>query len=336
MHRPPDLARAHQHRDVLRIDRRLHAEGAADILRDHPQFVVRHAHDGGCLAAQGVGALRAGVQRVAAALLVMDAGGAARFHRGHHQALVGDADARDMRRLGDDAGNLAFVLLVGRRARPVDAEIARRVRKKLHLAGHGGFQVDHRRQFLVVDRDLLGSVLRRGARFRHHHGHRIADVHDYVARERGAERHHHLGAAASDDRRVARDAGNAGRLDVLGGEHRQHVFGLQRRFGMDRQHAGVGMRRAHEGGVGLVRQPRVVHEAAIAAHQSVVLDARLVFAVGRVGRGHGEVPALGLRGSVYNRNRAARQGLASAAHLRHSDASQSQELRLSSSFQRTK
>ena len=44
--------------------------------------------------------------------------------------------------------------------------------------------------------------------------------------------------------------------------------------------AGMRMRRAHEGGIGLVRQPRVVHEAAIAAHQGVVLDARLVFAMG--------------------------------------------------------
>ena len=183
MHRPPDLARGHHHRDVFRIDRRLHAEGAADVFGDHPQFVVRHAHDGGRLAAQGVGALRAGAQRVAVVVLVVDAGGAARFHRGHHQALVVDADARHMRRLGDDVGNLAFVLLAGHRARPVDAEIARRVRVKLRLAVHRGVEIDHRRQFLVVDLHELGGVLRRGARFRHHHGHRIADMHRLCRRQ---------------------------------------------------------------------------------------------------------------------------------------------------------
>ena len=287
MHRPPELARGHHHRDVFRIDRGLHAEGAADIFGDHPQFFVRHAHDGSRLAAQGVGALRAGAQRVAVVVLIVDAGGATRFHRGHHQALVVDADARDMRRIGDDLGDVALVLLAGHRARPVDAEIARRVRIKLCLAVHSGFQVDHRRQFLVVDLHKLGSVLRRGTRFRHHHGHRIAGMHCLVARERGAERHHHLGAAAADHRRVARDAGNAGRLDVFGGEHGEHLFGRARRVGPHRQHAGMRMRRTHEGGIGLARQPRVVGEMALAAHQGVVLDAGFMFAAGRAGGAHG-------------------------------------------------
>ncbi len=298
MHRPPDLARGHHHRDVFRIDRCLHAEGAADIVGDHPQFFVRHAHDGCRLAAQAIGALRAGAQRVAVVVLVVDAGSAARFHRGHHQALVGDADPRDMRRLGDDFGHVAFVLLAGHRARPVDAEIAGRVRIKLRLAVHRGVQVDDRRQFLVVDCDQLGGVLRCGARFRHHHGHRIAGVHRRVAGQRGAERHHHLGAAAANHRRVARDAGNAGRLDVRGGEHRQHALGLARFIGIDRQHAGMGMRRAHKGGIGLVRQPWVVHEAAIAAHQGVVLDAGFMFAAGGAGGAHGG-PSVVLLGTSF-------------------------------------
>ena len=52
MHRPAEFARRHQQRDIFGIDRRLHAEGAADILGDHAQLFVRHAHDRRRLAAQ--------------------------------------------------------------------------------------------------------------------------------------------------------------------------------------------------------------------------------------------------------------------------------------------
>ena len=42
--------------------------------------------------------MRGGVERVAVGLGVVDAGGAAGFHRSHHHALIGDADARHVRR----------------------------------------------------------------------------------------------------------------------------------------------------------------------------------------------------------------------------------------------
>ena len=144
-------------------------------------------------------------------------------------------------------------------------------------------------------------------------------MHHLVAGERGAERHRHLGAAAADHRRVPRHAADAGRLHVLGGEHGQHLFGRARRLGFDRQHAGMGVRRAHEGGIGLVRQPRVVREAAIAAHQGVVLDARLVFAAGRAVV-MGDPDNVACAGSFIADRSGRGQGLASAASLRHSGA----------------
>ena len=144
-------------------------------------------------------------------------------------------------------------------------------------------------------------------------------MHHFVAGERGAERHRHLGAAAADHRRMARYAADAGRLHVLGGEHGQHLFGRARRLGVDRQHAGMGVRRAHEGGIGLVRQPRVVRETAIAAHQGVVLDARFVFAAGEGCRGHGGSDNRAC-GAPFIAEYRAGQGLASAARLRHSGA----------------
>ena len=182
-----------------------------------------------------------------------------------------------MRRVVDDLGDIAFVVLVRDGARPVDAEIAGRFREKLGVAlHHGVVQIDYRRQFLVLNDHQIGRVLRGRCGFRHHHGHRVAAMHHLVAGKRRAERHRHLGAAAADHRRMPRHAADAGRLHVLGGQHREHFLGCARRVAADRQDAGMGMRRAHEGGIGLVRQARVVHEAAAAAHQGVVLDARFV------------------------------------------------------------
>ena len=293
VHRPAELLGGHQHRDVFGIDRGLHAEGAAHVLGDHPQFLVRHAHDRGRLAAQGVGALRAGVQRIAIACRVVVAGGAARLHRRHHQALMGDGHARDMRRLVDDVVDRALVLRVLGPSRPVDDEIARRLRMKLRVRLHGGVEIDHRRQLLVFHLHLLGGVQRLGGGFRHHHGDRIADMHRPSRRERRAERHHHLGAAAADDGRVARDAADAGRLDVLAREHRQHALGGARGVRLHRDDAGVRVRRAHERGIGLVRQPRVVDETAGAADERVVLDARFVLGAGGENRVHAGLSAWG-------------------------------------------
>jgi hypothetical protein len=61
----------------------------------------------------------------------------------------------------------------------------------------------------------------------------------------------------------------------------------------------MGVRRAHEGGIGLVRQPRVIHEAAIAAQQGVVFDAGLMLSAGRAD--HGGSEKFGLWGLIYSR-----------------------------------
>ena len=181
VHRPAEFPGADQHRDIFRIDRGLHAEGAADILGDDAQLVVRHAHDGGRHVAQRIGALRAGIERVAVGRLVIDAGRAARFHRRHHHALIGDRHLGDMRRLGDQARDLALVVVARHRTGPVDAEITGHFGIELGLALHRGVEIDHRRQFLVVDLHEIGGVLRLCGRLSHHHRHRVAAMHDLVA-----------------------------------------------------------------------------------------------------------------------------------------------------------
>ena len=140
-------------------------------------------------------------------------------------------------------------------------------------------RIDHRRRFFVVDRDQFGGVLRLAKGFRHHHGDRLADIADALAGKRRAERLHQLLAAAAGERRVAAGAFQACRHDVGGGEHRDHAFGRLRLTGVDRNDAGAGVRRAHEDGGGLLGQARIVGVFAGAAHQGVIFQAQLGFAV---------------------------------------------------------
>ena len=273
VHRAADFARSHQQRDIFRIDRRLHAETAADVVGDDAQLFVRHAHDGGRLAAQRIGALRAGAQRVALARRVVLAGGAARLERGDHHALVDDAHARHVRRALDDLVDLALVLFARHRARPIDAEIAGRIGNSCVAA------------FIADSRSTTGvsssySTCTRSA---------ASCAAAWLSATTIATRSPTCMAVSASTgrngiailapprpahRRMARNAADAGRLDVLRGEHRQHALGLARLIGVDRQHPRVRVRRAHEGGIGRIGKARVVHETAGAAHQGIVFDAR--------------------------------------------------------------
>ncbi len=74
---------------------------------------------------------------------------------------------------------------------PVEGEIAGRFRPDLR-ARDGLVGVDYRRQRLIIDDDLIGGVLRRRRGRCNHQGHRLADMHDAVRGERGAERRDRL------------------------------------------------------------------------------------------------------------------------------------------------
>ena len=178
VHRPADFARRHQQRDVFRIAGRLHAEGAADVLRDHPQFFVRHAHDGGRLAAHAVGALRAGTQRVAVvsprriarwrraspARPPPCAGGRRARARHAARSLMICATSRSLSSLGTGPGQSTQRLPGASAYNCVAAFIA------------ASRSID-RRQLLVFDLHQIGGVLRGGVALRHHHRDGIADMH---------------------------------------------------------------------------------------------------------------------------------------------------------------
>ena len=98
--RPAEQLRGQQHQRDLVVDRRFHAEAAADIAGDDADPALRHVQDLRQVGAVGVGALQCRVDRVAAVGRVVVADRAARLHRrrGHP---VDDEPALD------DAGGAA-------------------------------------------------------------------------------------------------------------------------------------------------------------------------------------------------------------------------------------
>ena len=231
-------------RDVFGIGAGLHAEGAADVLGDDAELLLRHVHDRHGVVAHGARALRADAQMIAVARRVVARGRAARLHGDVGQPLLHDLDARDVLGGGDDLVDLGRIRIrIGMRAGPIERDIAGRFRPQLRRAGglrrvHGDDRIDR----LVVDLDEISRVLRREFGLRDHHRDRLAHIHHALARQRMPVRHHELGAVAARQRRMPRHAADAGGVDISGGHDRDHAAHFPGRIHVDPADAGVRMR----------------------------------------------------------------------------------------------
>jgi hypothetical protein len=187
--------------------------------------------------------------------------------------LGGREDRLDLARVG---------VGIGGRARPVDGQIAGRLRPQLRRAVAQRFaRIDHRRQLLVLDGNELGGVLRGRGSLGDHHGDRLADMHDALGRQGRPERHHQRLAAAAGQGRMPADAADA--FEILGGEHADHAGRLGGGLNIDADDVRERVRRAHEIRISLVRQRRIGDVAPVPAHQGIVLDPAVK--VGAVGVG---------------------------------------------------
>ena len=128
VHRTAGQLSAHHDRDVFGIGAGLEPEGAADIVGEHPQLLLRPVHDAKDVVAQRAGALRTGAQRIAVVGGIVARGDAARLHRGDDEALIDHLDTRDVLGRGNHAFDLARISVrVGRKPGPVDRDIAERL-----------------------------------------------------------------------------------------------------------------------------------------------------------------------------------------------------------------
>lgn len=128
---------------------------------------------------------------------------------------------------------------------------------------NGLLHVHDRRQGVVFDLDQAKRVFRDIARFRHHHGHRLADMPDLLD-----------GDAMLDDRRRAEGRHRPGPVGKFPArQHQKHPgkrLGLR---GVDRKDAGMGMRAWQDRRMGHARQVQVIGEPAPARQQAQILAA---------------------------------------------------------------
>ena len=128
--------------------------------------------------------------------------------------------------------------------------------------------VEDDRQFRDLNFDRVGSILGQVRVAREYRRNRLADI-----------AHALLGKNGLAIRRQALDAGEA-KIDrrnfchVLAGPHRHNSRKSLCRFGLDRDDAAVGMRRAHHAHVQQMRKSDVGGERSPARHQRPVLQAR--------------------------------------------------------------
>ncbi len=265
--RPPHELRRQQHQRHLVVDRRLHAEAAADIARDHADPALRYFQDRCQLGAVGVHALQRRVDGVAAVGSVVVANAAARLHgRGgdpvDHEAVLDDVIGPRKRGLGRS--------LVAEQLNKADI-VGTVVPHPRRAPGGRLCGRRHRRQRLVVDRDPLGGVGGVVIRIRHHEGDIVADPAHPVPGQRRVGRPEHASVAQLQTPRH-RQIAPAGGLPVSAAEHRQHP---RRRLGparIDRSDPGVGVGRAEHVAERHARQHHVADVAAAALEQPRILE----------------------------------------------------------------
>ncbi len=274
MHRPCDLARRDENREIFRIGAGFQSERAADVLGDDAQTLVWSSQNGRQTVAQRPRALRAAAQEIAVVRAIVACGGAARLHRMDHDPLLHERNARDVRSARHDALHLFCIRIgIGRQTRPVHRDVAGRLRPDLGRAVANGLaDLDHRSALLIVDDNQLGGILRAGERLGDHQRHRLADMpHGFVGK-RWPVGNDQLAAAPAGERRVLRDIADT--FHIGSGQDRQHARHRPCRVAFDRPDIRKGVRRTDEISLCLAGQRRIGRKASEPAHQGVILQTR--------------------------------------------------------------
>ena len=266
--RPRELAGRPGDHGFLGVVELLDPEAAAHVGRHHAQLVLRDVqHEEPHQQADDVRELAGRPQRVLAGRRIVFGDRRARLHRIADQAIVDQADARDMRGLPECG--------LGRRRvaeRPIAAQVTRHVVEQERRPGLDCIEhADHGGQHVIVDRDRLGGARRLLARFGDHEGDGVADMAHLALRQGGMRRLLHGQPVLAGDAPAAGQPAHAVGLEVRAGHHRQHARHGERIRGIDRCDDRVGVRRAHEHARGHVGTLDVGHVIAAAGEEAQVL-----------------------------------------------------------------
>ena len=270
LHGPSQLLGRVQAEDVLAVGSAPHSEGAAHVVTDHAQPVLRHVQDGlGHRLAHAVRPLGTGVERKAFLELVVLADAGAGLHRCDRDAADHELESRDVMSLVECRIGGGPVTLLEHEADVVRALLPNRDRTVVqHFRGRGGG-----RQNLVVDLHLLGRGTRLDLPARHHECHVVADEpHPIGAQGRVPGQVHRRPVGTVPGHR-AWDIAEPRARDVLTRIDREHARRRRRLRAIYRSYPGVSVRRTHHVPVQLIRPVEVVGVPAAAPEQPRVLPA---------------------------------------------------------------
>ena len=131
----------------------------------------------------------------------------------------------------------------------------------------------YRRQDLVFDGEQLGRILCLVERFGDDEGHRIADISDVVLRQDRLRADKGGAAAAALARHQRAQRAEPARPQIVPGQDGEDARRRPRRVGVQRNDAGMHMRRPHDIAARLTRQPHIVDVAAPPPQQAEILFA---------------------------------------------------------------
>ena len=244
---------------LLGVQPVLGAEPAADVGADHPHLrLVEPEHDGQTVphTVWVLGGRPVGETTVPPARCRHP-----HLERHRRQALVDDALGHDDL-TAIERVTVAEIGAVGRGNR--HGGVGAHLGVQHQLIGCGTLGIDHRRQRVDLDDHPLGGVDRLGTGLGHHRCNRLADEAHPVGGEQrpGHPRRRHA------QRRCERR-----KVEVVGGDHGDHPWSIERLGRIDVDQLAVGDARAHKYDVGGASQLEVLHKSALAPQQRVVLNA---------------------------------------------------------------
>ncbi len=190
----------------------------------------------------------------------------ARLHRVRHQPVVDELELGDMLGCLECGGSGVMVAQVPVVDRVVGGDLVDQ--RRAFGGGLGG--IDHRRQHLVIDDNLLGRVLGLRERVRDDDGNRITHMAGLADRKRRMRRHLHGRAVLRQHGPAADQVAKLAFGKFRAGRHAHHAGHAGRRLGVDAPDLGVRMRGANEIDMGLRRTGHVVGVLALAGDETEI------------------------------------------------------------------
>jgi hypothetical protein len=264
--RPAHAFRRPYHRRLFGVQIDLRAEATADVRRNHAHFVFGQSeHE--CRHQQpfDVRVLVRDVENVRIVRAIVRGDGGARLDRIRDEPVVDEIELGHVRRFRECGVDRSLVA-----DRPRVALVAHGFVVNLRRAGFQRVDdVNHGRQYFVVDLDQFGGILRLVLRFGDHQCDLIADIAHFSIREHRMRRFFHRRAVDARDEPAAGQAVDAFEVGSgVDGDHARRILRLARVDGADPR---VRMRRAEEVSIRLIRQRHVVRVLPGAGQEARVL-----------------------------------------------------------------